>query len=136
MLRWSWSVSWRLRCEAVRHALKASLLRADLQPADSSVVDVSCVTQHGLLLYEALSADCSAYADLRSGATRLLEINHTLPVPADGLYLVLSEPPTEDLSADPIRDVFRVNVIWRSPTGWGGDNAHTAFGSSGVSNHP
>ncbi|MFD5887539.1 ATP-binding domain-containing protein [Streptomyces sp. NPDC060334] len=121
--------------EAVRHALKASLLWADLQPADSSVVDVSCVTQHGLFLYEALGAGCSTYADLRSGATCLLEINHTLPAPADGLYLVLSEPPAEDWSVDTIRDVFRVNVIWRSPTGWGGENAHTAFGSSGVSNH-
>ncbi|MFD3803394.1 ATP-binding domain-containing protein [Streptomyces sp. NPDC058619] len=121
--------------EAVRHALKASLLWADLQPADSSVVDVSCVTQHGLFLYEALGAGCSTYVDLRSGATRLLEINHTLPAPADGLYLVLSEPPAEDWSVDTIRDVFRVNVIWRSPTGWGGENAHTAFGSSGVSNH-
>ncbi|WP_327262949.1 AAA family ATPase [Streptomyces sp. NBC_01232] len=121
--------------EAVRHALKASLLWADLQPADSPVVDVSCVTQHGLFLYEALGAGCSTYADLRSGATRLLEINHTLPAPADGLYLALSEPPTEDWSVDTIRDVFRVNVIWRSPTGWGGDNAHTAFGSSGVTNH-
>ncbi|MET8750401.1 ATP-binding domain-containing protein [Streptomyces sp. NPDC004667] len=117
--------------EAVRHALKASLLWADLQPADSSVVDVSCVTQHGLFLYEALGAGCSTYADLRSGATRLLEINHTLPAPADGLYLVLSEPPAEDWSVDTIRDVFRVNVIWRSPTGWGGENANIAFGSSG-----
>ncbi|WP_327310956.1 HelD family protein [Streptomyces sp. NBC_01243] len=121
--------------EAVRHALKASLLWADLQPADSSVVDVSCVTQHGLFLYEALGAGCSTYVDLRSGATRLLEINHTLPAPADGLYLVLSEPPAEDWSVDTICDVFRVNVIWRNPTGWGGENAHTAFGSSGVSNH-
>ncbi|MFI9121482.1 HelD family protein [Streptomyces bikiniensis] len=121
--------------EAVRHALKSALLWADLQPADSSVVDVSCVTQHGLFLYEALGAGRSTYADLRSGATRLLEINHTLPAPADGLYLVLSEPPAEDWSADTIRDVFRVNVIWRSPTGWGGENADTAFGSSGASDH-
>ncbi|SFY27996.1 HelD family protein [Streptomyces atratus] len=117
--------------EAVRHALKASLLWADLQPVDSPIVDVSCVTQHGLFLYEALGAGCSAYADLRSGATRLLEINHTLPAAADGLYLVLSEPPAEDWSADTIRDVFRVNVIWRSPAGWGGENADVAFGSSG-----
>ncbi|MFI2084929.1 ATP-binding domain-containing protein [Streptomyces rubiginosohelvolus] len=121
--------------EAVRHALKAALLWADLQPTDSSVVDVSCATQHGLFLYEALGAGRSGYADLRSGATRLLEINHTLPTPADGLYLVLSEPPAEDWSVDTIRDVFRVNVIWRSPTGWGGENADTAFGSSGASDH-
>ncbi|MGW9437218.1 HelD family protein [Streptomyces sp. NPDC055607] len=117
--------------EAVRHALKAALLWADLQPADSPVVDVSCVTQHGLFLYEALGAGCSTYTDLRSGATRLLEINHTLPAPADGLYLVLSEPPAEEWSADTIRDVFGVNVIWRSPTGWGGEKADGAFGSSG-----
>jgi hypothetical protein len=116
--------------EAVRHALKASLLWADLQPADSAIVDVSCVTRHGLFLYEALGANCSTYADLRSGATRLLEINHILPAPADGLYLVLTEPPAENWSADTIRDIFRVNVIWRSATGWGGENVEVAFGSS------
>ncbi|MFD9844924.1 ATP-dependent DNA helicase [Streptomyces parvus] len=120
--------------EAVRHALKSSLLWADLQPADSPVVDVSCVTEHGLFLYEALGEGRSTYADLRSGATRLLEINHTLPAPADGLYLVLCEPPAEDWSVDTIRDVFRVNVMWRSPAGWGGENADVAFGSSGTSN--
>ncbi|MFJ6053924.1 HelD family protein [Streptomyces sp. NPDC092307] len=117
--------------EAVRHALKSSLLWADLQPTDSPVVDVSCVTQHGLFLYEALGAGRSTYADLRSGATRLLEINHTLPTAADGLYLVLSEPPAEDWSADTIRDVFRVNVMWRSPDGWGGENVGVIFGASG-----
>ncbi|MFF4166292.1 HelD family protein [Streptomyces sp. NPDC001741] len=117
--------------EAVRHALKAALFWADLQPTDSSVVDVSCVTQHGFLLYEALGAGCSSYADLRSGATRLLEINHTLSTPADGLYLVLSEPPAEDWSVDTIRDVFRVNVIWHSPAGWIGENADVVFGASG-----
>lgn len=117
--------------EAVRHGLKASLLWADLQPTDSPIVDVSCVTRHGLFLYEALGAGCSTYADLRSGATRLLEINHTLPAPADGLYLVLSEPPAEDWSVDTIRDVFHVNVIWRSPAGWDGENADVAVGASG-----
>ncbi|MFD6654995.1 HelD family protein [Streptomyces parvus] len=119
--------------EAVRHALKSSLLWADLQPADSPVVDVSCVTEHGLFLYEALGEGRFTYADLRSGATRLLEINHTLPAPADALYLVLCEPPSEDWSVDTIRDVFRVDVIWRSPAGWGGEKADVAFGSSGAS---
>ncbi|WP_314250548.1 HelD family protein [Streptomyces sp. DSM 40907] len=114
--------------EAVRHALKSSLLWADLQPADSPLVDVSCVTGQGLFLYEALGAGRAAYADLRSGATRLLEINHTLPTRADGLYLVLSEPPAEDWSADTVRDVFGVHVIWRSPEGWGGKDTDTALG--------
>ncbi|MDX3530358.1 AAA family ATPase, partial [Streptomyces sp. ID05-39B] len=118
--------------EAVRHALKSSLLWADLQPADSPVVDVSCVTGRGLFLYEALGAGRSTYADLRSGATRLLEINHTLETPAAGLYLVLSEPPAEDWSADTVRDVFDVHVIWRSPQGWGGEDTDVALGSSGA----
>ncbi|MFF8192243.1 HelD family protein [Streptomyces bobili] len=118
--------------EAVRHALKSSLLWADLQPADSPVVDVSCVTGRGLFLYEALGAGRSTYADLRSGATRLLEINHTLETPAAGLYLVLSEPPAEDWSADTVRDVFDVHVIWRSPQGWGGEDTDIALGSSGA----
>ncbi len=116
--------------EAVRHALKASLLWADLQPTDSPVVDVSCVTGRGLFLYEALGAGLSAYADLREGATRLLEIAHLLPDRADGLYLVLSEPPAEDWAADMIRDVFHVHVIWRSPAGWGGESPDIALGSA------
>ncbi|MCH0542348.1 AAA family ATPase [Streptomyces sp. MUM 203J] len=116
--------------EAVRHALKSSLLWADLQPADSSVIDVSCVTERGLFLYEALGADRSAYADLRAGATRLLEINHTLPTPADGLYLVLSAPPTEEWAAGTIRDIFHVDVIWRTLAGWGGEGTDIALGSA------
>ncbi|MFD7787355.1 ATP-dependent DNA helicase [Streptomyces nojiriensis] len=114
--------------ESVRHALKSSLFWADLQPTDSPVVDVSCVTGQGLFLYEALGAGGSAYADLRSGATRLLEINHTLAVRADGLYLVLSEPPAEDWSAETVRDVFGVHVIWWSPEGWGGKDTDIALG--------
>ncbi|MFD6879184.1 MULTISPECIES: ATP-binding domain-containing protein [unclassified Streptomyces] len=116
--------------ESVRHALKSSLYWADLQPADSPVVDVSCVTAHGLFLYEALGSGLSTYADLRSGATRLLEINHTLPTRADGLYLVLSEPPAEEWSADTVRDVFNIHVIWWSPEGWGGQDTDTALGSA------
>jgi hypothetical protein len=117
--------------EAVRHALKAALLWADLQPTDSSVVDVSCVTSHGLFLYEALGAGRTTYEDLRSGATRLLEINHTLPTPADGLYLALAEPPAEDWSVDAIRGVFHVNVIWHSPAGWVGEDPNAVLGASG-----
>ncbi|NED90632.1 hypothetical protein G3I76_62445, partial [Streptomyces sp. SID11233] len=79
-------------------ALKAALLWADLQPTDSPVIDVSCDTPHGFFLYEALGAGCSTYADLRAGAVRLFEINHTLPASAEGLYLVLSEPPAEEWS--------------------------------------
>ncbi|MEU5398812.1 ATP-dependent DNA helicase [Streptomyces sp. NPDC005963] len=118
--------------EAVRHALKSALLWADLQPTDSPIVDVSCVTEGGTFLYEALGAGRSSYADLRSGATRLLEINHTLPEQADGLYLVLCEPPAEDWSADTIRDVFDVHVLWRSPQGWGGQHAAAALNSPEV----
>ncbi|MFJ4011012.1 hypothetical protein [Streptomyces sp. NPDC090026] len=116
--------------EAVRHALMASLLWADLQPTDSPVVDVSYDTEQGLFLYEFLGAGRSTSADLREGATRLLEINHTLPDRAGSLYLVLPEPPTEEWSADMIRDVFHVHVIWRSPTGWGGDRTDVALGSA------
>ncbi|MGW7432064.1 AAA family ATPase [Streptomyces sp. NPDC054861] len=115
--------------EAVRHALTADLFYAELQPTDGPVEDVRCVTAQGLCLYEALGAGRSGYADLRSGATRLLEINHTLPAPADRLYLVLSEPPAEDWAADTVRDVFGVHVIWHTPAaGWGGEGADLARG--------
>lgn len=115
--------------EAVRHALKAALLWADLQPTDSPVIDVSRIAEDGHFLYEVLGAGRSTYADLRAGATRLLEINHTLPAPADRLYLVLSEPPAEDWSADTLHGVFGVHVLWRTPDNWGGQDAETALGS-------
>ncbi|MEU3818832.1 AAA family ATPase [Streptomyces sp. NPDC030392] len=115
--------------EAVRHALKAALLWEDLQPTDSPVVDVSRIADDGHFLYEVLGAGHSTYADLRAGATRLLEINHTLPAPADRLYLVLSEPPAEDWSADTVFAVFGVQVLWRTPDSWGGHDAETALGS-------
>ncbi|MFJ8991607.1 ATP-binding domain-containing protein [Streptomyces sp. NPDC102279] len=118
--------------EAVRHALKSALLWSDIQPTDSEIVDVSCVTDRGVLLYEVLGAGRCTYQDLRSGATRLLEINHTLTTPATGLYLVLCEPPAEDWSADTVRDVFNVHVLWRSPGGWGGQETETALGSPGA----
>ncbi|MGW5211012.1 AAA family ATPase [Streptomyces sp. NPDC004051] len=114
--------------EAVRHALKSELLWADLQPADSPVVDVSCDTDRGLFVYEVLGAGRSTYEDLRSGATRLLEIKHTLSAPARSLYLVLCEPPAEDWAADTVRDVFGVRVLWRTPGSWGGDDPDTALG--------
>lgn len=115
--------------EAVRHALKSALLWEDLQPTDSPVVDVSRIADDGHFLYEVLGAGRSTYADLRAGATRLLEINHTLPAPADRLYLVLSEPPAEDWSADTVFGVFGVQVLWRTPDSWGGHDAETALGS-------
>ncbi|MFF8595950.1 HelD family protein [Streptomyces sp. NPDC015220] len=114
--------------EAVRHALKSALLWADLEPVDSPVVDVSCVTDQGMRLYEVLGAGRSAYQDLREGATRLLEIDHTLPTSATGRYLVLCEPPAEDWAADAVRDIFTVHVLWRTPDGWGGEEVGTALG--------
>jgi DNA helicase IV len=115
--------------EAVRFELLAVLFRADRQPkADSPVVDASCTTEHGHFLYEVLGAGLSTYADLRSGAARLHEINHTLQSAADRLYLVLSQPPAEDWSAAAVHDVFGVHVLWRTPQGWGGRDTATALG--------
>jgi hypothetical protein len=115
--------------EAVRYALKSDLLWADIQPSESPVIDVSHLTDRGLVVYEVLGAGRSTYQDLRSGATRLLEINHTLPTPAHRLHLVLCQPPAEDWSADTVRDVFNVHVLWRTPDGWGGEDTETAWGS-------
>ncbi|MEU5657101.1 AAA family ATPase [Streptomyces sp. NPDC047737] len=119
--------------EAVRFELMAALLRADRQPSpESPVVDVACVTEQGHLLYEVLGAGLSAYADLRSGAARLHEINHTLPKPADRLCLVLAGPPADDWAADTVHDVFGVHVLWRTPTGWAGRGAEAALGAGHV----
>ncbi|MEU3098750.1 ATP-dependent DNA helicase [Streptomyces sp. NPDC006967] len=115
--------------EAVRFELMAALLRADRQPkADSPVIDVSCTTEHGHFLYEVLGAGQSTYPDLRSGAVRLREVDHTLPTAADRLYLVLSQPPAEDWSPGTVHGVFGVHVLWRTPQGWGGQDTTTALG--------
>ncbi|GAA1922315.1 hypothetical protein GCM10009716_33580 [Streptomyces sodiiphilus] len=114
--------------EAVRLELKAALLRADLEPDDSPAVDVSCVTSRGHHLYEVLGAGLASHADLRSGAARLREINHTLAAPADGLFLVLSQPPAEEWSADAIQRVLGVKVLWRTDNGWEGEGVRTALG--------
>ncbi|MBQ0983742.1 AAA family ATPase [Streptomyces sp. F63] len=114
--------------EAVRFELMAALLRADRQPDHTPIIDAACTTDHGRFLYEVLGAGLSAYADLRSGAARLREINHTLPQAADRLYLVLSEPPAEDWAGATVHDVFGVHVLWRTPHGWGGEDAETALG--------
>ncbi|WP_037623138.1 AAA family ATPase [Streptomyces aureus] len=113
--------------EAVRHALMSDLLWADLQPTDSPVIDVSRVAEDGHFLYEVLGAGHSTHADLRAGAARLLEINHTLTAPADRLYLVLSEPPTNDWSTATLRSVFDVRVFWRTPGSWDGPDAGSAL---------
>ncbi|MFF0109551.1 HelD family protein [Streptomyces hirsutus] len=116
--------------EAVRFELMAALLRADLQPENPVVTDVSCGTEAGFALYEVLGAGQTSHADLRAGAARLLEAAHALPSKADHLYLVLSEPPAEPWSADSIRDVFTIDVIWRTPGGWEGNEAKTALGTA------
>ncbi|WP_392754716.1 HelD family protein [Streptomyces sp. LN590] len=116
--------------EAVRFELMAALLRADRQPkSDSPFADVDCVTEDGHLLYEVLGAGFATYADLRAGAVRLLEINHTLPTPADRLCLVLAGPPAEGWSAATVHDIFGVHVLWRTPQGWDGRDTETALGT-------
>ncbi|URM89658.1 hypothetical protein LUW75_06235 [Streptomyces sp. MRC013] len=97
-------------------------------PIDSPVVGVSRIADDGHFLHEVLGAGRSTYADLRAGATRLLEIGHTLPAPADRLYPVLSEPLAEAWSADTVSGVFGVQVPWRTSDSGGGHGAETAPG--------
>ncbi|MEU6092770.1 hypothetical protein ABZ865_39645 [Streptomyces sp. NPDC047085] len=113
----------------MRLELMAALLRADLQPTNTPIIDVSCPTKNGHFLYEVLDAGRCTYADLRSGAVRLLEINHTLPTPADRLHLVLCQPPAEDWAADTLHDIFKVHVLWRTKEGWRGQDPGTALGT-------
>ncbi|MFE7749966.1 HelD family protein [Streptomyces sp. NPDC057428] len=116
--------------EAVRFELKAALLRAgrELEP-EHPVADVTCVTENGQVLFEVLGAGLCSYADLRSGAVRLREVNHVLPTSADHLCLVLSGPPAEDWSADTVRGVLGVDVLWRTPQQtWAGQDIDTVLG--------
>ncbi|HSA53500.1 MAG TPA: UvrD-helicase domain-containing protein, partial [Yinghuangia sp.] len=116
--------------EAVRHALKAALYWAGLEPTDSPVADVVREGPDGVVLYEVLGAGATAYADLRAGATRLQEVDHTLPRPADRRYLVLAEPPAEDWTTETLRNVFGVRLLWWTDSGWGGEDIARALGSS------
>ncbi|MEU4149472.1 AAA family ATPase [Streptomyces sp. NPDC026659] len=118
-----------MKHESVRHALMSALFEADVQAMSSQVIDVTRTAADGHFLYEVLGAGQSAYTDLRLGAARLLEINHTLPTPADRLYLVLTEPPAEDWFAETLLDVFGVYLLWRANDGWGGRDTDAALGS-------
>ncbi|WP_030543820.1 ATP-binding domain-containing protein [Streptomyces albus] len=113
--------------EAVRFEMRAALLRVGLRPSDSPVTDVMLDGRNGLSRYEVLGAGRSGYADLRAGAIRLMELDHTEPGPADHRYLVLSEPPKEDWAPEAVREVFGVHVIWRTADGWDGRDTHTAL---------
>ncbi|MER5554279.1 ATP-binding domain-containing protein [Streptomyces sp. NPDC002793] len=117
--------------EAVRFELKAALLRADrgLEP-EHPVADATCVTENGRVLFEVLGAGLRTYADLRSGAVRLREVDHVLPARADRLCLVLSDPPAEDWPAATVHDVFGVDVLWRTPQQtWAGQGADAVLGA-------
>lgn len=48
--------------EAIRFELKAALLRADLTPTDSPIIDVSRTDEAGHFLYEVLGAGARTYA--------------------------------------------------------------------------
>ncbi|MBT2429237.1 hypothetical protein J7F02_27365 [Streptomyces sp. ISL-112] len=87
------------------------------------------MTDEEHLLYEVLGADLTSYADLRSGAARLREINHALAVGADRLCLVLAGPPVEEWAPATVHEVFGVHVLWRTPQrSWGGQDVAAALG--------
>ncbi|MFE9338453.1 ATP-dependent DNA helicase [Streptomyces sp. NPDC007063] len=113
--------------EAVRFELKAALLRAGLRPSDSPTADVVVDTSKGSFLYEVLGAGCSTYADLRTGAARLMEIAHLEARAIDHRCLVLSEPPTEGWAADALGDVYGVGTVWRTADGWEGPDLRAAL---------
>lgn len=116
--------------EAVRLELMAALLRADLKPESTAIVDVSCVTGTGLAVYEVLGDGRTGHADLRAGAARLLEVARTLPEEPQRRYLVLCAPPAEPWSASCVRDVLGVDVVWRTQDGgWEGDEVTAALGA-------
>ncbi|MFR9673563.1 AAA family ATPase [Streptomyces sp. TR02-1] len=116
--------------ELVRLELRAALLRSDLRTTESAIVDVHRMGEAGHVVYEVLGAGGRAYPDLRSGAVRLLEINHTLTTPVEELFLVLPEAPEEEWAADTVHAVFGVHVLWQTPNGWDGRHVEAALGSA------
>lgn len=124
--------------EAVRFELKAALLRAgrELEP-EHPVVDVNCVTETGHVLFEVLGVGLNMYADLRSGAARLREINHILAMPADHLCLVLSGPMRPRTGRPPPSTTYSASTSCgarrsrrgpvRAPTSRWGRSTHSAL---------
>ncbi|MFJ4622852.1 hypothetical protein [Streptomyces sp. NPDC088812] len=71
-------------------------------------------------------------ADRQPEASTVVDVrcvDHTRSAKIDHLCLVLTGPPAEPWSADSIRDVFTIDVMWRTPGGWEGGEARTALGA-------
>ncbi|MFJ8011670.1 UvrD-helicase domain-containing protein [Streptomyces sp. NPDC096339] len=116
--------------EAVRYELKATLLRAGRRSQESSLVDLTYTGDDGPVLYEVLSAGCTTHPDVRAGAARLLEVNHTSQLHARHLFLVLCAPPAQAWASDAVRQVLGVSLIWRTSDGWDGRDVSLALGSA------
>ncbi|WP_328900945.1 AAA family ATPase [Streptomyces sp. NBC_00441] len=117
--------------EAVRYELKATLLRAGRRSKESALVDLTYTGDDGPVLYEVLSAGCTTHPDVRAGAARLLEINHTSRLHAKHLFLVLCDPPAQAWVSDSVRHVLGVSLIWRTSDGWDGHDISQALGERG-----
>lgn len=123
LARADWAQALNAAREALQHR-RAALGEPETESAPASIEQPSEQKEAESVTSEGMPAT-SASADV----SRTAEDGHFLPAPADRLYLVLSEPPAEDWSADTVFGVFGVQVLWRTPDSWGGHDAETALGS-------
>ncbi|MFD5027705.1 ATP-dependent DNA helicase [Streptomyces sp. NPDC058373] len=104
--------------EAARYGLIAHLFGLGAHPVYDDLIDIHLpATSGSSVLFEVLGADRTHYADLRAGASRLREIDHTNALTADRYCLVLTGPPGEPWAAEALRAGHGVDVIWQAPDG-------------------
>ncbi|GLZ09171.1 hypothetical protein Acsp03_66370 [Actinomadura sp. NBRC 104412] len=118
--------------EYLRHTLIGDLYRVGRIPqVDSPLVDTSCESPQGWLLYEVLGEGGHTYPRMREGATRLKHLEFTEGEKAAYRFLVIPEQPEDPQSLEALADRHGVHVIWRTPTGWDGAHLDIALAHSG-----
>ncbi|WP_329521377.1 HelD family protein [Spirillospora sp. NBC_01491] len=128
------SVRAERRCsvhERVRHALISELYGARLLPVvDSPTADVICDGPDGRVLYEVLGEGGDRYRRMRDAVLRIHEVQHAEGEPADHRFLVLPCEPAESWAPGVLREAFGLPVLWRTESGWDGQDLSLALGRS------
>ncbi|WP_161627953.1 HelD family protein [Microbispora catharanthi] len=113
--------------ERIRNELMVRLFRAGASPTDSPIVDVLQTGKYGTILYEVIGAGGLTYAALRDGAVHLKEVASVLDRPADHMFLVLPQTPDENWAIEKVSGMFGISIIWRTESGWDGQNVEFAL---------
>ncbi|MEV4251826.1 hypothetical protein AB0J52_01515 [Spirillospora sp. NPDC049652] len=108
--------------ESVRYSLVAELHASRMSPdPTSTIADLVFDSPAGRVLYEVLGENGHRYPAMREAVLRLVEVERVTGATAAHRVVVLPQPPEQPWSAEVLREVFGVAVIWKDGTGWQGD---------------